>query len=66
MSKSEELEKKMMCGDWIVVGKMLGITAKNAQQSFIRPDSKRYSSIIEAIEKIVENREELLNDKNDK
>ena len=64
MSKSEELKKKMICGDWIVVGEMLGITAKNAQQSFTRPDSKRYTDILNAIEKVVKSREELLNDKN--
>lgn len=60
MSKSDELKKKMICGDWIIVGKMLNITAKNARISFTRPESKRYSAIIEALEKIIKNREEIL------
>jgi hypothetical protein len=63
MSKSEELKKKMICGDWIVIGKMLDITPKNAQQSFAREDSKRFPDIVKAIEEVIKKRDELLNDK---
>jgi len=61
MSKTEELRKKMQIGDWGLVGKILGIKAHNAYMSFLRPTSKRFPDVVAAIEKIVENREKLLN-----
>jgi len=60
MPKIEELKNKMICGDWVVIGKMLNITAKNAQQTFTRPDSKRYEAVLNAVEMVIENREKLL------
>ena len=60
MSKREELRKKIQIGDWKLVGKILGIKTHNAYMSFLRPTSKRFPDVVAAIEKIVENREELL------
>lgn len=59
MTKREELRKKMLPGDWQLVGKMLGISAGNAFMTFTRSASKRYPSVVEAIEKVIENREQL-------
>jgi len=61
MPKREELRKKIQIGDWGLVGKILGIKAHNAYMSFLRPTSKRFPDVVAAIEKIVENREKLLN-----
>lgn len=60
MTNIEELQKKIKSGDWIIVGVMLDISQKNAFISFGRPNSKRYPAIVEAIEKIVKSREDLL------
>jgi hypothetical protein len=64
MTKSEELKNKMIIGDWIVVANMLNISPKNARMSFSRPRSKRFADVLSAIEKVVENRDKLLTDKN--
>jgi hypothetical protein len=64
MTESEELKNKMNCGDWIIVANMLNISPKNARMSFSRPSSKRFADIVSAIEKVVENREKLLTNKN--
>ena len=64
--KSEELKKKIVIGDWLVIAKMLNISPKNAQMSFLRPDSKRYPAIVEALEKLIKSREKLLTNAKDK
>ena len=65
MSKREELRKKIQIGDWGLVGKILGIKAHNAYMSFLRPNCKRFTDVLAAIEIVVENREKLLtNQKN--
>ena len=64
MTKSEELKNKMRSGDWIIVANILNINSKNARMSFLRPGSKRFADIVTGIEKVVENREKLLINKN--
>jgi hypothetical protein len=64
MSKRGDLRKKMQIGDWGLVGKILGIKAHNAYMSFLRPKCKRFPEVAAAIEKVVENREKLLTNRN--
>jgi hypothetical protein len=61
MTKREELKNKMSCGDWIVVSNMLKISPKNARMSFLRQGSMHFTAIVDAIEKVVENRKALFN-----
>jgi len=67
MPKSEELKNKIVNGDWLMIAKMLNISPKNVQLSFLRPDSKRHPAVIKALEKVIKSREKLLtNTKNKK
>lgn len=53
------LDKKRR-GDWKLVGEMLSISAGAAEKSFLRVYQKNHFEVVEALQKIINNRKELL------
>jgi len=48
-------------GDWILVGQILNISSKNAENSFYRVHSKHHVKCVEAIESVIDTRSQLIN-----
>lgn len=64
MTRDELLSKKKP-GDWKLVGEMLNISDATARMRFNRPGKKRYKLVADALTKVIESRESLLNSKED-
>lgn len=58
----DELERKKQKGDWSTVAKMLNISVGNAKMIWQRPTAKRYELLVQALEKVIEAREQLIKD----
>lgn len=56
----EEILSKKKDGDWQTVGLMLGCTSECARFRFRRQKSKFYPAVLEAIIKVIEAREKLI------
>ncbi|WP_162990013.1 hypothetical protein [Chryseobacterium sp. 6424] len=54
------LLNKKRRGDWVLVGELLGCEAQAAEKSFKRIHSKNHLAAVEALEKIISNRINLL------
>lgn len=50
-------------GDWVLVGEMCGISAKNAEVSFSRVYSKYHNQVVDALDNIIDARVQLLTKK---
>jgi len=61
MDEKQILAKKQT-GDTKLVAEMIGVSYFNADVILKRPKSKRYAKAIEALRKIIENREMLLSE----
>lgn len=59
MNEQEIFEKKRP-GDYVLVAQMLGLSRKNVQRITERPRAKRRKAVMEALEKIIKAREDLL------
>ena len=60
MTQQEAIQKKEI-GDWITVGKMLGISTANAVKTAQRPDAKKHQDVMNALILVVEARENIIN-----
>lgn len=58
----DELERKKQKGDWSTVAKMLNISVGNAKMIWQRPKARRYALLVQALEKVIEAREQLIKD----
>lgn len=63
MTREEILLKKRE-GDWVTVGKMLNCTSDCARFRFRRPNSKHYPAVFNAIVKVIEAREQIIDTHN--
>jgi hypothetical protein len=61
ISEKTKLLEKKISGDYKIVGRMLGISNQYAYQLLNRPAAKRHSEAVEALKKIIESREKLVN-----
>jgi len=59
MSEKQLLQRKKK-GDIVTVAAILGVTRDNASVILRRPDSKKYKNAINALRKVVEARESLI------
>lgn len=55
-----ELNNLRRPGDFVIVGQMLGITAQNALRAFNRIGSKYHSAVVEALDKVINSRQQLI------
>ncbi len=60
LEKLEDLLKKKRNGDWEDVAKLLGVSTQSAQKAFLRVYSKNHFEAVAALEKVIENRSQLL------
>ena len=56
----EELKKKIKGGDMETAAGMVGINVPNAYKALKREGSKHYANMLKALETIIANREELI------
>lgn len=54
------LEQKRY-GDWELIAEMLGLETKNVEMAFKRVYSKHHADVVTSLKKIIENRQNLLN-----
>lgn len=57
---SKLLEKKEL-GDIKVVARILGLSQNHVSKILSRPKSKRYQTVIESLGKVIQSREDLVN-----
>jgi hypothetical protein len=55
-----KIKEKKQPGDFVLAGKMIGITPGNALQALNRSASKHHVAVVNALEKIITSRETLL------
>lgn len=55
--KSEQMQEKIMSGDYVVLGKILGTTPETARMRFRREKT----DAVEGMARIIESREKLIN-----
>lgn len=60
LAKLKRLLESKRRGDWGLVGEMIGCEAQTAEKSFRRVFSKNHLMVVEALEKIISNRTQLL------
>lgn len=60
LMKLESLLEIKRRGDWGLVGQMLKIPTASAEKAFLRLYSKNHFKAVDALEKIINNRNELL------
>lgn len=60
MKNISEIKDKMSKGDLATASKMIGITPANGSKAFARADSKHHESIVNALSKVIEMREMLI------
>lgn len=60
LKKLNDLLEQKRYGDWQVIGEMLGVSAPSAEKSFYRVFQKNHFEVVEALEKIIKNRENLI------
>ena len=58
--KLEGLLNTTRRGDWVLVGEIMKCEPQSAEKSFKRVFSKNHSAAVEALEKIINNRNQLL------
>lgn len=58
--KWTELNNLRRPGDFVIVGQMVGITAQNALRAFSRIGSKYHSAVVEALDKVINSRQQLI------
>jgi hypothetical protein len=64
MKSISEIKEKMLQGDLAVASRMIGITAANGSKALARTDSKHHDKLIDALKKIIDMRETLINTNN--
>jgi hypothetical protein len=62
MKTISEIKEKIKTGDIQTAAKMLGITPMNASKALVRVDSKHHESLVNALSKVIEMREMLINE----
>ncbi len=60
--ETSAIKQKIVRGDLVIVGKMLGITRQNAKVALKRVGSKRHEAVKQALAKVVASREALINE----
>ncbi|ROI03696.1 hypothetical protein EGI16_10815 [Chryseobacterium sp. G0240] len=60
LKELNDLLGKKRYGDWQVIGEMLEISAASAEKAFLRVYQKNHFEVVEALEKIIKNRENLI------
>ena len=58
--KLESLLNTKRRGDWVLVGEIMKCEPQTAEKSFKRVFSKNHTTAVEALEKIIDNRKQLL------
>lgn len=63
MNDKNKLLDKKQYSDVRLVAQMIGVTPENAHKILRRPNSKRHQEAIDALSKIIESREQLIESK---
>lgn len=58
----KEINEKRRVGDYEVAAKMLGISRENVRKHLNRPRARRHAAVVEAMGKVIANREALINE----
>jgi hypothetical protein len=61
--RCRELNGLRRRGDFVIVGEALGISAENARRAFERKESKYHARVLDVLEKIIEYRRTVINEK---